>query len=65
MVAAGMLLAFTIDVGRTDKVDGATPNEHVIIAPLTTSCGIAVLLCCLHGWFYYRANAIFKESKNS
>ena len=40
----GILLAFTILDGMTIRVDGATPNEHCIEAPFTTSCAIAILL---------------------
>jgi len=36
MVAAGILLVFTMLVGSTVSVDGADPNGHEIIAPLHT-----------------------------
>ena len=37
MVAAGIFPALTMLFGMTIKVEGATPNEHCIIAPFTTS----------------------------
>lgn len=40
MVAAGLLMALTRFAGRTCKFEGATPKEHINVAPATTSCGI-------------------------
>jgi hypothetical protein len=38
MLAAGTLLTITRFAGSTMRLDGAMPNEHVIIAPITTCC---------------------------
>jgi hypothetical protein len=40
MFAAGILLVFTRVTGKTVRLLGATPNVHIIIAPLQTSCAI-------------------------
>ena len=37
IVAAGRFEAFTRFFGRTIRLDGATPNEHCIAAPIVTS----------------------------
>jgi hypothetical protein len=41
MLAAGGPSASTLFFGNTTSDDGATPNVHVIIAPIDTCCGIA------------------------
>jgi hypothetical protein len=43
MFAAGGPAAMVLFAGRTLKVLGATPNEHIIIAPEQTSCPIFYL----------------------
>jgi hypothetical protein len=40
MVATGLLVAVTRFVGRTCKVEGIAPKEHINVAPATTSCGM-------------------------
>jgi hypothetical protein len=40
MVAAGLLVAFTRFVGRTCKLEGIAPKEHINVAPVTTNCGM-------------------------
>ncbi|GAB2460534.1 hypothetical protein GCM10027265_07070 [Jatrophihabitans fulvus] len=40
MVAAGLPSIITREVGSAFNVDGATPNEHVIIAVVVTFCGM-------------------------
>ena len=40
IVATGLLMALTRFVGRTCKLEGVTPKEHINVAPTTTNCGI-------------------------
>jgi hypothetical protein len=40
ITAVGLLIIFTRLVGRTWKVEGVSPKEHLNVAPRTTICGI-------------------------
>jgi hypothetical protein len=63
MVAAATLLPFTIVPGNTTREAGVVPNEHCIVAPFTTNCGMTILLFRLWCRFNYRGNAFLRKAK--
>jgi len=40
MIVAAGVPAMVLLTGRTLRAEGATPKEHIIMAPAVTSCGI-------------------------
>jgi predicted DNA repair protein MutK len=40
MIVAAGAPAMVLLVGKTFRVEGAMPKEHIIMAPVVTSCGI-------------------------
>lgn len=48
ILAAGISLVITLFSGKTIRVDGATPKEHIMAAPIHTCCGIIKWFCFVY-----------------